>query len=83
NQLGAIKDSYIKIKPLMVLSGESGLGKSYAAFLVHYIYYLLSETNDRLKDFFVSYKKYDFESIFANATSGDTILTIPKKEVLD
>lgn len=81
NQLGAIRNSSIKIKPLMVLSGESGLGKSYAAFLVHYIYYLLSETNDRLKDFF--YNKYDFESIFANATSGETILTIPKKEVLD
>ena len=81
NQLGAIRNSSIKIKPLMVLSGESGLGKSYAAFLVHYIYYLLSETNDRLKYFF--YNKYDFESIFANATSGETILTIPKKEVLD
>ncbi|APW31806.1 hypothetical protein BWX39_03600 [Prevotella intermedia ATCC 25611 = DSM 20706] len=83
NQLGAIRNSSIKIKPLMVLSGESGLGKSYAAFLVHYIYYLLSNTNNRLKDFFVFYKKYDFESIFANATSGDTILTISKKDVFD
>lgn len=83
NQLGAIRNSYIKIKPLMVLSGESGLGKSYAAFLIHYIYYLLSDSNDRLKDFFVYYKKYDFDSIFANVTSGNTILTISKKEVLD
>lgn len=83
NQLGAIRNSSIKIKPLMVLSGESGLGKSYAAFLVHYIYYLLSNTNNRLKDFFITHKKYNFDSIFANATSGDTILTISKKDVFD
>ena len=83
NQLGAIRNSSIKIKPLMVLSGESGLGKSYAAFLIHYIYYLLSDSNDRLKGFFVYYKKYDFDSIFANATSGNTILTISKKEFLE
>ena len=29
NQLGAIKDSKIEMKPFMLFSGESGLGKSY------------------------------------------------------
>ena len=40
-KLGAIRDSELYIKPLMIFSGESGLGKSYAAFLVHYFYVIL------------------------------------------
>ena len=36
-KLGAIRDSKIELKPLMLFSGESGLGKSYAAFLIHYL----------------------------------------------
>ena len=79
NRLGAIRDSSLKVKPLMIFSGESGLGKSYAAFLIHYIYFLLSESSDRLNLFF-SDKKFDFESIFSNVKSGDKILSIPKKD---
>lgn len=82
NRLGAIRDSSLKVKPLMIFSGESGLGKSYAAFLIHYIYLLLSESSDRLNLFF-SDKKFDFESIFSNVKSGDKILSIPKKDVFD
>lgn len=37
-ELGAIRDSELYVKPFMIFSGESGLGKSYAAFLVHYLY---------------------------------------------
>ncbi|OAV75054.1 hypothetical protein Barb7_01375 [Bacteroidales bacterium Barb7] len=48
-QLGAIKDATITLKPFMVFSGDSGLGKSYAAFLIHYLYMLLS--SDRLEKF--------------------------------
>ena len=33
HRLGAIKDSVIEMKPIMVFSGESGLGKSYVAML--------------------------------------------------
>lgn len=82
NRLGAIRDSSLKMKPLMIFSGESGLGKSYAAFLFHYIYFLLSESCDRLNLFF-SDKKFDFESILTNVKSGDKILSIPKKEVFE
>jgi len=82
NELGAIRDSSLKLKPLMLFSGESGLGKSYAAFLIHYLYYLLSESGDRLELFFRDYN-YNFESILDNAQSGSQILTIPKKEVFD
>ncbi|SNU03319.1 Predicted ATPase [Prevotellaceae bacterium MN60] len=82
NKLGAIRDSKLKLKPLMLFSGESGLGKSYAAFLIHYLYFLLSDSNDRLKLFFSDHN-YDFESIFDNVKSGSSILTIPKKDVFD
>lgn len=82
NRLGAIRDSSLKMKPLMIFSGESGLGKSYVAFLIHYIYFLLSESSDRLNLFF-SDRMYNFESIFSNVKSGDKILSIPKKDVFD
>ncbi len=82
NKLGAIRNSSLKMKPLMIFSGESGLGKSYVAFLIHYIYFLLSESSDRLSLFFED-KKFDFESLFTNLKSGDKILSIPKKEVFD
>lgn len=82
NELGAIRDSSLKLKPLMLFSGESGLGKSYAAFLIHYLYFLLSDSSDRLKLFFLDHN-YNFESILDNAQSGSQILTIPKKEVFD
>lgn len=82
NELGAIRDSSLKLKPLMLFSGESGLGKSYAAFLIHYLYFLLSDSSDRLKLFF-SDQNYNFESIFDQVQSGSQILTIPKKDVFD
>lgn len=82
NKLGAIRDSSLKMKPLMIFSGESGLGKSYVAFLIHYIYFLLSESSDRLTLFFAD-RKYDFESLFTNVKSGDKILSISKREVFD
>ena len=68
NELGAIRKSSIEIKPLMVLSGESGLGKSYLAILVHYVYKFLTEL--RLQGFFLE-KKWDYESLSqANSESG-------------
>ena len=50
-KLGAVKNSKIELKPFMIFSGESGLGKSYVAFLVHYLYTLLSSSY-RLNSFF-------------------------------
>lgn len=41
NHLGAIKDSLIEISPVMLFSGESGLGKSYLAMLCHYFFDVL------------------------------------------
>ena len=78
NQLGAIKDSKIEMKPFMLFSGESGLGKSYAAFLIHYLYVVL--INDRLNNFFVE-KNYDLASIFNNKISGKVLFSIPVQDV--
>ena len=52
HQLGRIRDSEILVSPLMVFSGESGLGKSYLALLCHYFFELLISTS-RLHHFFV------------------------------
>lgn len=43
-RLGPIMDATVKMAPLMVFSGESGIGKSYLSALVHYIYLLLSNS---------------------------------------
>lgn len=40
-ELGPIRDSVIELKPFMIFSGESGMGKSYTVLLVHYIYRIL------------------------------------------
>lgn len=43
NKLGAIRDSIIKFKPLLIFSGQSNSGKSYAAFLIYYVLKHISE----------------------------------------
>ena len=50
NRLGAVCNSVVELKPLMIFSGESGMGKSYVAILVHYFYKVLTE--NRLQAFF-------------------------------
>lgn len=77
-KLGAIRDSKLEMKPLMIFSGESGLGKSYAAFLVHYLYVLL--INDRLNNYFLE-SNYDFKSVFNEKKSGDILFRLSAKEL--
>lgn len=77
-KLGAIRDSKLEMKPLMIFSGESGLGKSYAAFLVHYLYVLL--INDRLNNYFLE-STYDFKSVFNEKKSGDILFRLSAKEL--
>ena len=73
-KLGAIRDSRLELKPFMIFSGESGLGKSYVAFLVHYLYKLL--VSDRLNLFFNEYQ-IDYQTLFEKKKSGDVLLSIP------
>lgn len=74
--LGAVRDSKMTLRPLMIFMGESGLGKSYVAFLAHYIYAVL--TTDRLEHFFDEHA-FTLENI----KDGDTFLRIPAKEIFD
>lgn len=78
-RLGAIKDSILELTPLMVFSGESGLGKSYVAFLVHYLYVFLTET--RLKRFFVE-KRSDLKELLQKKKTGELILSVPVSELV-
>lgn len=41
-KLGLIRDSEITIKPMMIFSGDSGLGKTYTALLSNYIFELIT-----------------------------------------
>ena len=53
NELGRIHDAEIDVKPMMVFTGDSGLGKSYTGFLIDHVYNILSM--DRIR-FFVQEK---------------------------
>lgn len=60
NELGAVRNSVVELKPLMIFSGESGLGKSYVAILVHYFYKVLAD--NRLQAFF-SARGWDYDTM--------------------
>lgn len=60
NSLGAVHDSVLELKPLMIFSGESGLGKSYVAILIHYFYKVLAD--NRLQAFF-SARGWDYDTL--------------------
>jgi hypothetical protein len=78
-RLGAIKNSSIELAPLMVFSGESGLGKSYVAFLVHYLYVLL--TGMRLKRFFIE-KGYNLKDLLKDKRPDELILNVSVSELV-
>ena len=42
NELGRIHDAEINVKPMMVFTGDSGLGKSYTAFLIDHVFNVIS-----------------------------------------
>ena len=77
-KLGAVRNSNIELTPLMIFSGESGLGKSYVAFLVHYLYTLL--VSHRLTSFFKE-RKVDFESLFEKKQAGQVLFSISANEL--
>lgn len=79
DQLGRIRDSEILVSPLMVFSGESGLGKSYLALLCHYFFELLINTS-RLNHFFVD-NNIDFNILSKDFKDVGTALEIKKQDL--
>lgn len=85
NKLGLVRDADLEITPLMVFSGESGLGKSYVAMLCHYFFYvLLDSKTKRLDSFFRSIQNERGVNFFVDNRSlpdkGEA-LTISKQEL--
>ncbi|KAA6303088.1 MAG: hypothetical protein EZS26_000691 [Candidatus Ordinivivax streblomastigis] len=78
-KLGAIRNSSFELSPFMVFSGESGLGKSYTAFLVHYLYVLI--TGDRLNDFFKS-KGYNYDELITKRNDRGVILSFGLNDLI-
>lgn len=79
DQLGRIRDSEILVSPLMVFSGESGLGKSYLALLCHYFFELLINTS-RLNHFFVD-NNIDFNILSKDFKDVGTAMEIKKQDL--
>ena len=79
NQLGRVRDSEILVSPLMVFSGESGLGKSYLALLCHYFFELLINTS-RLNHFFID-NNIDFNVLSKGFHDAGTALEIKKEDL--
>ena len=82
NRLGRVANSFIEIAPMMIFSGESGMGKSYLALLSHYFYdvLILSERMKRLENLFVEYS-YDYKEMETGFQNTGVALTLSKHQI--
>ena len=74
NELGPVKEQVIELKPVMLFTGESGLGKSYVNFLTYYLFYVFS--SERMHDYILEKINVDVnkEKEFSfSIKSGDLI----------
>lgn len=78
-QFGRLRNSELVIYPLMVFSGESGLGKSYVALLSHYFYEILNN-RERLNHFF-NVPERDYNRLSPNYKNEGEALHFSKKEL--
>lgn len=83
NRLGLIRDANIELSPLMVFSGESGLGKSYVAILCHYFFHVL--LNEKRLSSFIKNQyaslSVDFFDPSQNIPDNGDALTISKSDL--
>lgn len=76
--LGAISSTSIKMNRFILLSGESGLGKTYVSMLCDYVYEML--TNHHLFDGFFKNKGLD-DNYLQNMTDSEIEIEITKDEL--
>lgn len=81
-KLGRVANSSIEIAPMMIFSGESGMGKSYLALLSHYFYdvLILSDRVKRLENLFVEYG-YDYKEMEKGFQGTGVALTLSKQQI--
>lgn len=88
-KLGLIKDSEVTIKPMMIFSGDSGLGKTYTALLSNYIFELMTSPlrlNKIFKDHGITLpeqlpKEHSEEEAFITIEKADLMTWINKDAV--
>lgn len=78
NKLGPIRNAKLELKPFMLFSGESGLGKSYVAMLCHYIYYALLNPF-QFDSFFCG--RYEYKDMRPSFKNEGTALKIQRAEL--
>lgn len=78
-RLGAIENSKIVLKQFMILSGESGVGKSYVAMMVNYIFHILW-SDQRLNNFFKE-NNYSFNEMRKTWKNKSNAFSFRKKEL--
>lgn len=78
-RLGPIRDSRIELMPLTVFTGESGLGKSYAGFVCHYLFHIF--TSVRMAKYFEE-RGIDVPALWDAAGNGDTVWTADVADVI-
>lgn len=82
HKLGRVANSSIEIAPLMIFSGESGMGKSYLAMLAHYFFdvLILSDRVKRLEGFFTEYD-YDYNVMVKGFQEAGEALSVSKQQL--
>lgn len=79
SRLGRIRNSEVEITPWMIISGESGLGKSYLSILIHYFFELLQDTR-RFNAFFTE-KNIDYNALRPSFRNSGIAFSFPKEEL--
>lgn len=80
-KLGLIRDSEVTIKPMMIFSGDSGLGKTYTALLSNYIFELMTSPV-RLNKIFKNHSISLPELLPKEHSEEEAFITIPMAELV-